>query len=364
MSRASHGSPPSAVGRSDARAAGPREDASPPATVVLSALFPHSGQPFAGLFIRERMFRVGRRLPVTFVVPVPWFPFQGLIRRFRAGFRPPAPVHEVRDGYEIYYPRFFSFPGVLKRFDGLLMALGVFPRLRRLARAGRCAIIDSHFGYPDGHAASLLGRWLSVPFTVTLRGNETAKAREPGLGEHLRATFARASRIFCVSDSLRRFALSMGAEPDRTLVASNGVDSDRFRPESRTDARSALGIEPSAPVIVTVGGLTPRKGFHRVIETLPALRREFPDLVYLVVGGANPEDDFEARLRAMVDELGVADMVRFLGPVDPDRLRFVHAAADLFVLATAREGWANVLMEAIACGLPIVATSVDGNPEI
>ena len=139
-----------------------------PRIVVLSSLFPSAGQPRAGLFVRERMFRVGQHLPLCVVSPVPRFPLQGLVRLWRPGFRPATGRQERQGDFDVWYPRFLSVPGVLKRLDGFFMALGAWPRLRQLKRAGRLDIIDAHFGYPDGYAATLLGKWLGVPVTITL----------------------------------------------------------------------------------------------------------------------------------------------------------------------------------------------------
>src|SRR5690349_6828711 len=97
---------------------------SEPRLVVFSSLFPHPGQPNAGLFIRERMFRVGHTLALKVVAPVPWFPFQRVIRLWRPHFRPDAPGAEMQSGVEVLYPRYFSVPGVFKSWDGLFMALG------------------------------------------------------------------------------------------------------------------------------------------------------------------------------------------------------------------------------------------------
>lgn len=335
-----------------------------PRVLVLSSLFPHAGAPGAGLFVRERMFRVAQRLPLTVVSPQPWFPGQGLLRRWRPHFRPAAPRRETQQGITVRLPRFFSLPGLAKSWDGFFMALACYPLLRRLRRQGRFDLIDAHFGYPDGYAAGLLGRWLGVPVTVTLRGSESRQARTPALRRRLAASVARAERIIAVSDSLRRLALELGAAPARAEVIGNGVDAARFAPRPRAQARAALGIAPGAPVLVGVGTLVERKGFHRVIELLPALRQTHPGLVYLIVGGSGPEGDMSANLRAQVAALGLDDAVRFLGPLAPDELTLPLSAADLFVLATRNEGWANVLLEAMACGLPVVATDVGGNAEV
>lgn len=335
-----------------------------PHIVVLSSLFPSSAQPGAGLFVRERMFRVGRRMPLSVVSPTPWFPFQGLLRRWRPGFRPGAPAYEQQQGVDVWFPLFFSLPGVLKNLDGFFMALGAYPRLRRLRREGRLDLIDSHFGYPDGYAAGLLGRWLGVPVTVTLRGTEDRHARDPVLRPLLRRALERVNRIFTVSDSLRRVALSLDIDPQKARVVGNGVDIERFQAIPRAEARAALGLPQNAPVLVTVGGLVERKGFHRVMQCLPELRKQFPDLQYLVAGGPSPEGDWTERLHALSKKLELTDCVHFLGPVDSKNLHRVLSAADVFVLSTRNEGWANVLLEAMACGLPVVATDVGGNSEV
>lgn len=335
-----------------------------PNVVVLSSLFPSALQPTAGLFIRERMFRVGAQLPLTVVAPTPWFPLQGLLRRWKPGFRPGAPRHEQQHGFDVWFPRFLSVPGALKGLDGLMMALAAWPRLARLKRQGRLDLIDAHFSYPDGYAATLLGRWLNVPVTITLRGTEVRHARDAALSPKLRRALQGASRVFAVSDSLRREALALGIDPAKVQVVGNGVDLDKFHPVPRAEARRGLGLPADAKVLITVGALVERKGFHRVIELLPALRLRYPGLVYLVVGGSSPEGDCSAQLRQQVRDLGLNEVVRFLGPVAPGQLRDPLSAADVFVLSTRNEGWANVLLEAMACGLPVVATDVGGNAEV
>ena len=113
-----------------------------------------------------------------------------------------------------------------------------------------------------------------------------------------------------------------------------------------------------------MGGLVERKGFHRVMAVLPELLHDFPALKYLVVGGPSPEGDWTERLKRMAHELQLQDCVQFLGPLPPDELRQVLSAADVFVLSTRNEGWANVFLEAMACGLPVITTDVGGNAEV
>lgn len=332
--------------------------------IVFSSLFPHGEQPNAGLFVRERMFRVRDEFGLIVVSPVAWFPFQSILCLFRPGFRPQGARHEVQDGVTVYRPRYLSFPGMLKRLDGLLMALCTVRLVKRLKARHDVVLVDSHFAYPDGYAATLIGRWLNLPVTITMRGTEVRMAANRGLRNLVRAALSRATRVIAVSSSLKSVAVALGIDSGKIRVIGNGVDLGRFVLEPRATCRSQLKIAPDAPVIISVGGLTERKGFHRVIECLPDLVREFPSLIYLVVGGASPEGDWGPRLKAQVERLGLVDHVCFLGALPPSDLKYPLSASDVFVLATSNEGWANVFLEAMACGLPVVTTDVGGNSEV
>jgi len=330
---------------------------------VFSALFPSAVRPGAGLFIRERMFRVARHRPLAVVSPQPWFPGQSLIRLLRPGYRPQAPALEMQQGIRVYHPRYLAVPGLLRRFDGWAMALASLALVRRLKRQG-ARLIDAHFTYPDGEAATRLGRWLDLPVTLTLRGTEVPHSKNPALRPHLSRTLQAAARVFSVSDSLRCLAIELGADPETTEVVGNGIDTERFHLVSRAAARARFGLPDSAKVLISVGGLVERKGMHRVIEVLPALLKRHPGLHYLIVGGASPEGDNRAELTAQVARLGLGDRVHFLGALPSDELKWPLSASDVFVLATRNEGWANVFLEAMACGLPVVSTDVGGNAEV
>ena len=331
--------------------------------VVFSALFPSAVRPGAGLFIRERMFRVARQRPLAVVSPQPWFPGQALIRRWRPGYRPAAPALEMQQGIRVYHPRFLSFPGVLRGLDGWSMALCSYWLVRRLKRQG-ARLIDAHFAYPDGEAATRLGRWLGLPVTITLRGTEVPHSRNPVLRPRLARALRRATRVFAVSDSLRRLALELGTPAERTEVVGNGVDVARFHPVDRIEAREHYNLPADAQVLISVGGLVERKGMHRVIDCLPALLARHSALHYLIVGSGGPEGDMRPELEAQVARLGLAGRVHFVGTVAPDDLKWPLSASDVFVLSTRNEGWANVFLEAMACGLPVITTDVGGNAEV
>jgi len=309
------------------------------------------------------MFRVGQKLPLFVIAPVAWFPLQGLIRLIKPHFRPEAPKKEMQQGVEVLHPLFFSIPGMFKRFDGFFLALSTYAVVKKQHQKNKIDIIDAHFAYPDGYAATLLGKWLNIPVTITLRGTEK-RHLESALKKPLLRALDNATRVFSVSDSLKQLVVLAGADEKKIRVVGNGVDVEKFYAFPKNETRQLLDLPEDAKVIVTVGGLVERKGFHRVIECLPALIEDHPNLKYLIVGGASAEGNWENKLRQQVVDLKLEAHVNFLGTQPPEKLKTILSASDIFVLSTRNEGWANVLLEAMACGLPIVATDVGGNAEV
>lgn len=337
-----------------------------PRLLVLSSLFPSDAQPVAGNFIRERMFRVARQLPLAVFAPQPWSPLDRPIRRWiKPHYRPhSSQIEQIDDGVAVYRPNFWSVPGVLKQFDGYAMARACWPLAQRLHRRDPWNLVDGHFGFPDGFAAVELARRLAVPALITLRGRKDFSLVGTPLEPKLRAALRGAARVIAVSDELAQLAVKLGVPSERICVIGNGVDLQRFAPLPQGDARQRLGLPADAKILISVGALTANKGFQRVIDCMPELLRQFPKLHFLIVGGPASSGDISADLRRQAAALELADRVHLVGRQMPDQLKLYYSAADLFVLATEYEGWANVLLEAMACGLPVVATRVGGNPQV
>ncbi|MCL2644129.1 MAG: glycosyltransferase [Betaproteobacteria bacterium] len=310
------------------------------------------------------MFRVARRLPLYVISPVPWVPFEDWIRHnLNPAFRPSMPEYEEQQGIPIWFPRFLTVPGpdALQLFDGWTMAKGVYHRFAALHRAGRLDLIDAHGAYPEGYAAVLLGRWLRVPVTITLYGDE--RARSTWRIARLRKTISEAARVFAINDSLRQFALELGVSSERVEVVANGVDAEFFRPRDRNAARAALEISPTAPVLISSGGSVDA-GTRRLIEALPTLSERWPGLVCLLLGTDKLENYKRVALEALIERLALKEKVRFIGALPPDELPGLLSAADIFVSTAPYEGSVSGLLEAIACGLPVVAFDTGSNREL
>ncbi len=315
--------------------------------LTFTTLFPTPARPNHGVFVLNRL----RHLVATgeararVLAPVPWRP--GL-----AG----APAREERAGLQVDHPRFLAVPFLGMAVSPWLLTRAAAPVLAAQLRAGaRFDAIDAHYFYPDGIAAVWLGRRFGLPVVITARGSDVTQFPAYRIPRRLilRAA-AEAAAIVSVSAGLRDSLIALGVPPARITVLRNGVDLELFRPAERAQARAELGV--SGPVLLSVGALIPRKGHDRTIAALAHL----PEWT-LLIAGEGPE---RARLAALAARLGVGARVRLLGAIPHARLPSVYSAADLSVLASAREGWANVLLESMACGTPVIASPIPGNTEV
>jgi glycosyltransferase involved in cell wall biosynthesis len=296
---------------------------------------------------------------VEVVAPVPWFPFNRL-------FRPQASEvpRSERDGeFRVHHPRVFSIPLIGKFLDAVFYFACILRFLRRLRSSFVFDVIDAHFAYPDGVAAVLLGRALGCPVVVTLRGNEVVTSRY--LLRRLQIRYAlRSARVIAVSESLRRLAGTLGVSPEHVRVIPNGVDGDRFRPGDRQAARSAFGLAADRQMLLSVGSFVPGKGHELVLDLLPELRRRCPRLLYVAIGNRGGGDDRLSAIEQRVRREGLEQCVRLEVGRPHEEMPTWLAAADVFCLATEREGSPNAILEALACGLPVVATDVGGVAEV
>ena len=329
--------------------------------LVLSTVFPNAHRPTYGVFVRERVRHVAARCEVQVVAPFPWFPLQRGIPG-RATEHPP-PIEE-QCGFPVHHPRAFSIPGIAKSLDGLFYFLSVLPFVSRLRRRFPFDVIDAQFAYPDGFGAVLVGRALRCPVVITLRGYESDVADYALRRPQLRFAVRRCARVITVSESLRRLARGLGADPALTRVIPNAVDSGAFHPRDQQAARAKLDLPPHRTILLSVGAFVEGKGHELVLDVLPQIIARRPDLLYLAIGNRGGSDSRLAAIRARVRDQGLEQRVRLEVARGHDEMPFWLAAADLFCLATRREGWSNAITEALACGLPVVTTDRGGNSEV
>lgn len=328
--------------------------------LLFSSLYPSANRPIHGIFVETRLRELVKtgQIEAKVVAPVPWFPFKGARFGDYGAFAATA-LHEKHNNLDVYHPRYFLPPKVGMNLAPFAMALGALPVVRRLQRNGfDFDLIDAHYYYPDGVAAGLLAQWLGKPFVVTARGTDLNLIPAYKFPRKLiidTAEKARASIGVCqaLMDSLR----DLGADPAKLHTMRNGVDLVKFVPESKALAKARLGLPQDKKILLSVGHLIERKGHHIAIEALSML----PANVQLLIAGGGPE---QSSLMALTKKLGFSERVRFVGVVPQGELKWLYSAADALTLCSSREGWANVLLESMACGTPVIATNIWGTPEV
>jgi len=327
--------------------------------LTFSTLYPSSAMPGNGVFVETRLRHLLARAPqvrAQVVAPVPWFPFAakrfGRYGRFAAVSR-----REAWHGIPVEHPRYVVVPKTTWRMTPFTLAAQSYPTIRRILKTGNgFDLIDAHYLFPDGVAAAMLAKATGKPFVMTARGSDVRELANYRLPRALILWAAsRAFKVITVSAALARDLEAIGVPPERLVVLRNGVDLSLFSPGDRAVLRERLRLS-SGPLLASVGRLVEMKGHDLSIRALKLL----PDAT-LVIAGEGPE---RRRLETLSRSLGVEARVRFLGELSQQELVGVYGGADALVLASRHEGWPNVLLEAMACGCPVVATEMDGIREI
>ena len=227
-------------------------------------------------------------------------------------------------------------------------------------------LIHSHFGWPGSFGGMLAGTATGRPLVACLRGADIlvdvqidyGRRHDPYHDRAIRRLLASADRTIYFSTFMRNCAVALGAPVDRAHVVDKGVDRFRFEPAKDRQALKRQLNLPDRPMVLTVGGLIPRKGVHLLLEAAARLRdtHDFS----LVVCGEGTERD---RLQKLSETLDISNRTYFLGRVERDTMPAYFAACDVFVLASTLEAAGNVLLEAMASARPVVCTESGGPPE-
>lgn len=325
--------------------------------LTFSTLYPNAERPQHGIFVETRLRHLlaGGEAESRVVAPVPWFPFSQPRFGTYASFAR-APRTETRFGIKVSHPRYPLLPKIGMELAPFMLAQAVKPAIGRLLDEGyRFDLIDAHYFYPDGVAAAILGKYFDKPVVITARGSDINLLPRYRVPRKLIVWAAQQAKgVITVCNALKTELVKLGVDPTRISAIRNGVDLDFFRPVDRQAWRERLALQRFT--LLCAGNLVALKGHDLVIRALPML----PD-VELLIAGSGPEQEALSRLAR---QLCVIDRVRFLGVLPQTELRTIYGAVDALVLASSREGWANVLLESMACGTPVIASNVYGTPEV
>ncbi|ALT79735.1 glycosyltransferase family 4 protein [Paucibacter sp. KCTC 42545] len=330
--------------------------------LTFSTLYPSSVRPGHGIFVETRLRELiaSGQIESRVVAPVPWFPSTDA-RYGEYALMAKTPAREHRNGIEALHPRYGLLPKIGMNLAPLGLYLGAKAAVQQLLDEGfDFDVIDAHYYYPDGVAAAMLARHFKKPLTITARGTDLNLIPEYTLPRKMIQWAARTAQASIgVCSALVDVLRGWNIPEERLHVMRNGVDLQRFRPSPPAQVREELSLQGS-PLLMSVGYLIERKGHHLAIEALAHLLPRYPN-ARLVIVGEGPE---RKSLQELAEKLGVAQHLSMPGAQPNAELYRWYSAADIFILASSREGWANVLLESMACGTPVVATDIWGTPEV
>lgn len=320
--------------------------------LIVTSQFPIAGEPHRGRPVYQTVRELSRLAEVKVLSPIATYPGWA---RPRSYLYRPAEHQAVAPGCDVDYVTYPALPAVSRPFNGHLCARA----LSRPVRAFAPDVVLAYWLYPDGYGALRAAREAGVPFLAGARGSDL-RVRDAVSRRLTRPVVRAARRLLVVSEDLGRVAAEQyGADPERIRAIPNGCDAALFRPGDRQAARAALGLAQDAEVVLYVGRLVPEKGLRELVHATRRLLATRPRARVVLVGDGPLYAELAATLAAEP-----ALPLQLAGSQAPAEVARWMVASDLVTLPSYSEGHPNVLVEALACGRPVVATPVGGIPEV
>ncbi len=324
--------------------------------LVLTGIFPNRSNPTWGVHVFQNVRALSAEADVRVVATVPWVP--KVIARGRYKHHVGVPARETWEGIDTVYPRFFVVPRVARFLHGWEYFYSIRSAVSREIESFHPDVILAYFAYPYGFAAVQFGKIFKLPVVISCRGSDINLMATPKLQKGMIVSALRGcQRVFVMSDEMQKRVLSFGLDPKRVEVVSNGVDAERFKPMDRKQAREALGVPTDARVLVCVSRLSKEKGIDILVDAMAKLKDD--SRLYVIGDGLE-----HAALTARALSAGVAARITFARARPHSEIPQWIAAADISVLPSRSEGMPNAVLEALACGRPVVATAVGGTQEL
>jgi glycosyltransferase involved in cell wall biosynthesis len=289
--------------------------------LFVSNLFPNPAEPVRGVFNAQQVAALSKLCDVTVIAP-----------------SSRTLAEQTRDGVRVIHPKFFHVPLLTRPLNGWLFARAVEPVICH----EQFDMVLANWAYPDAHGVMLLAEKLKFPFATTVMGSDVNTFFDNRKRKQQVLRVLRASRVvFARSKALQS---RLAAEGIDSTVVYNGIDHKTFHPLDRGEACRKLGLDVKRRRVLYVGNLLPVKG----AAVLARAARELSEVDVIFVGSGTEK----------------ISAGRCVGPRSHDEIPLWMNACDVLCLPSLNEGLPNVVLEALACGIPVVASRVGGVPEI
>ncbi len=327
--------------------------------LLVSNLYPNINEPTRGVFTEQIVEKLSNRHLVEVVAPTPWFP-KILNRSFKLGHKY-IPDECVRKNIKVYHPQYLVIPKVGRWLYGFLFFLGIWSTLRKVKKNFNPDVINVHWMYPDAFATVLAAKLLKIPVVTHSLGcdiNEFSKYRSRRY--FIKKALKFADYNISVSDELKKKTISLGANPKTAITIMNGVNGLIFKPGNKLLLREDLNLPLDKKLFLYAGNFNVEKGLEVLIRAFSLMHLENPE-ARLVIVGSGP---LEHRISCVVQELDISEKLIFVGRVNHQTIAKYLTAADFLCLPSLREGCPNIVLESLASGTPVLASSVGAIPQM
>ena len=329
--------------------------------LVCTSIFPNSEEPSRGIYIFNQVRALQKHCRIEVIAPVPFIPKWLPLPGYRMYSR--VPQRETIDSLDVLHPRPVVIPKLGRLLNGWAYHRAFARGFETIREHFKPDVLLAYWAYPDGFAATLLAIDLKIPAVLGARGCDVNNLPPSGVQRQMTLkALERADRLMAVSTAMKEKIASFGITPDKITVIPNGLDAS-FVPDNTNDGHRQNGPgqeNGEERTILFCGRLSPEKGIDVLLDAVKKLNDRGTPFALLLVGDGplrKPLEDLSARL-------GLQEKVRFAGEVPPQRVPSLMNSSHVLCLPSLREGWPNVVMEALGCGIPVVASRVGGVPEI
>jgi teichuronic acid biosynthesis glycosyltransferase TuaC len=330
--------------------------------LVITNLFPNSAEKTRGIFTYQIVKALQRKCVVGVVAPLPWLP--PFFRDIGAAKYPHAnvPLKETIEDIAVHHPRYLVIPKILGFLHALFLFFPLLQLVKKIEKHEEIDLINAHWVFPDGVAALWVGKMLNKPVVLTGLGCDVnLYSMMPLRRFQILKALQKAAHVTVVSNSMKKRIISMGISGERVDVIPNGINLKLFDVMERKRVRRFLDLPVESRIVLTIGSQDEVKGTKYLIEAFGMLRRRIKGPLLLILIGDGP---LKESLMSMTENLNLNERVAFLGRKPHSEIPLWLNAADVFCLPSIREGHPNVVLEALACGVPVVASNVGGIPEM